>query len=334
MITTGDARSAGPMELVLGLHLLHLRESRQYTLDQVAERAARWLAVTSGDLEAMEAGHGTALRGLLGNGQGPALAWAYGARQREADDWQHCLRPTGGDPRQYADDSGPGYAHRYQLLEQRAQRVLFTASLAGGLPSALFSAGMREAMAPPGVRRRALAGEPRRLGARQKPVQGLSGQDCALCELYRGPLLDAPLHDEQVWEWEAHAGRARAAVLLQRPRQPGADAVTLLISEWAVVELSRAEAGPGQLRHLLDLAQRGALSVRVLPFQTPAQLMVSQVLVVVDGMALLTVHGGRGVTYTPARQDDFDPHLGAALPCDGSLLMLRRGAAQALPRPW
>ncbi|MFJ6140717.1 Scr1 family TA system antitoxin-like transcriptional regulator [Kitasatospora sp. NPDC092286] len=310
---------------VLGAHLRHLRECRGEQLAAVADRLPARLRLTPDDLAATEAGRGTILLPASVTGEGPALARAYGAGQVAADDWRTCAeergrRATVGFPDGFY-DPGPGWPHRYQILEERASSVLLTA---GGrfLPVPLLTDRLEEEL----WNRRPQA--PSRRGHKGVLLGALPGTGCTLCQVYRGDLLT---DHAALARWQRDAHRARARAFAARIRTPNAPATTVLLDEAVLHRRTGGmELHTEQMAHLAALAECTALRIRVVPMATGMPVLVEHVQLVVDG-DVLTV----GLSeWEAAYRSGPDPRLAGleehSLGEGASLGLLRQAAGGTL----
>ncbi|MEE1823756.1 Scr1 family TA system antitoxin-like transcriptional regulator [Streptomyces sp. BE20] len=325
MIIRLPSPPAALADRVLGAHLRHLRECQGEPLTTVSGRLPARLRATLGDLAATEAGHGTVLRPASVTGVGPALARAYGAGQVAADDWRACAqecerRAAAGFPDGF-DDPGPGWAHRYQILEEHASGLLFTV---GGwfLPVPLLTDRLEEVL----WSRRPRA--PSRRGREGVPLGALSGTGCALCQVYRGDLLTD--HAALAW-WQRDAHRARVRAFAARIRTPNALATTVLLDEAVLHRRTGGqELHAEQMAYLAALAATTSLRIRVVPMATGMRVPIEHVGLVVDGDVLTVGLSDWGASYRAGP----DPWLAGleehSLDEDASLDLLRRAAGGTL----
>ncbi|MGW7579759.1 Scr1 family TA system antitoxin-like transcriptional regulator [Kitasatospora sp. NPDC054768] len=316
--TLGDA--------VLGSHLRHLRECQGLARADVTARLPAGLQGI--DVEALEAGSRPVLREEAACGRLAAVLHAYGAGVIAATDFEHCVAANIHARPGYFMDRGPGRAHRYQLLEQRASAVLLAGSLL--VPAAVRVPAYEQAVARKEASRLRVADN-----VATRPAAPVPDRGCPLCRAYRADLLDRP---RAATAWLRQVGAVRAEAFEARLRAPEAPPTTVLLCSDL---LRRPDDDPGvhaaQMLHLAHLARTTALRVRVLPLAAGAVLTSDTAeLAFPDGRIVTAVWGLFDITYQHG--DDPRPHtaLERALPPAESIRLLERAAAADLPRraPW
>ncbi|SEM86798.1 Scr1 family TA system antitoxin-like transcriptional regulator [Streptacidiphilus jiangxiensis] len=322
-----------PFDLVLGRHLNHLRETHNRTLDTVSSALTGHWTATPHDLARLEAGQGAGLRDVLDAGHGPVLARACGIG-RAAADWSTCLDEHRRDcasgtatPGISFTDTAPGWAHRYQLLEQQAHEIVYAIN-GDRLPAPLLDDSLRQRLwastAPTALRQQ-------HPGPRTGRLRAVSGIRCGLCQLYREGLTDTRLGAAQ---WERHVDQARAAVLADRIRRPGHPTV-LFINEMMLLTWTRGtEIHTQQLRHLAELATSPSLRVRVLPNDLGKPIIVDRTELRIDTTVLTVTPAPRAVTYEALTDRRMSALRKLALPVAESMGMLQEAAAGTLERSW
>ncbi|MFE4512648.1 Scr1 family TA system antitoxin-like transcriptional regulator [Kitasatospora sp. NPDC056783] len=315
---------------ILGEHLRHLRECQGDDVTAVVERLPAHLRISPDDLTTAEHGRNALLRTMMTAGEGLALARAYGAGHDAADDWKRRVLAhqqdlmLGFTPGRF-EDEGLGWAHRYQVIEQRAGDVLLAC---GGhlVPVPLRTAALEEAVwAGLGSRSR---------GHRDRPSLGaLPGAGCRLCQVYRaGVLRDrAAVH---AWRREVH--QARTDAFAARVRSPGAPSTVVLLDQMLLWRQSGgAQIHAGQMRHLARLADETSLEIRIVPASGFHAGIIERVqLELPDGVLSVSVNDDMGAVY----ESVVDPRLAGmrarALGAEESLDMLRSAADGTLSKPW
>ncbi|MFJ1936602.1 hypothetical protein ACIOGZ_28570 [Kitasatospora sp. NPDC088160] len=325
---TTDALPAppGPLERVLGLHLAHLHAT-------VEPGVTSQLPLRP---DALESGRSTALREAVEAGYRPAIARYYGAGRRECDEWLSCIIENA--PGRGFVDSGPGSAHRYQIVEEQAADVLLAATHVLDLP--VLTDRTREYLHVRlgSVKHEVKAGRPAPPVPGRGRVPDVAGAPCQLCALVRSALLDrgAPMaRRKSEWcerEWRGRVATARAEAFLERIGRPGPPTATVLMDAQIIAEMSAVEEHTGQLAHLVELATTTSLRLRCVP--TRHSLLVSRVLLTLDGGTLVAELSPKHVAYDTGSPDDLDDRVRAAFSAEATLTLRRRAAAGPLRQPW
>ncbi|MFJ2778208.1 Scr1 family TA system antitoxin-like transcriptional regulator [Kitasatospora sp. NPDC087315] len=307
---------------ILGEHLRHLLECQDDTVTAVAERLPAHLRPAPETLTAVEAGRHPLLRSAVLAGEGLTLARAYGAGQHAADDWQDCVlghqrHLMAGFTRHCYIDSGFGWPHRYQLIEERADSILIASSHQIP-PVPLRTADLEEAVwqSRPGTTARHHR-EHASLGA-------LPGTGCRLCQPYCGNLL-ADWSAVEAWQREAH--RVRTAAFAARLRAPGAPSTVVLLDETLLHRrFGGTQLHAGQMEHLVHLAEETALEIRVVPMSACLPIDTERIQLDLPEGPLTAHVNGMEAFY----EDLVDPRLADlrshALEPKTSLDMIRRAA--------
>ncbi|MGW2546843.1 Scr1 family TA system antitoxin-like transcriptional regulator [Kitasatospora sp. NPDC001574] len=329
MIIRLPSPPAALADRVLGEHLRHLRECRGEQLDIVADRLPARSGLTSDDLAAAEAGLSAVLPFAAVAGQGLALARAYGAGQFAADDWRECTEgirrwAVAGFSEGFC-DFAPGWAHRYQILEERASSVLIAA---GGqiLPAPLLTDRLEEVAwrCRPGAHPR----RPRE-GAR---LGELKGPGCALCQVYCGDLLTDGVG---IAAWQREVRRARTRAFAARIRTPDGPGTTVLLDEGVLHRRTGGEQlHAEQMGHLACLAETTSLRIRVVPMSSGMPVLAERVQLGTGGDALTVGLSDWDAHYADGPDPQLVEWAEHGLGEGASLDLLRQAAGGELGPPW
>ncbi|MFD4394336.1 Scr1 family TA system antitoxin-like transcriptional regulator [Kitasatospora sp. NPDC058478] len=311
---------------ILGEHLRHLRECQDLTWADVAARMPAAARMNACDIADLENGTNPALHEAAQHGQLAACLHVYGAGAVAEADFQHVLAETGLAKPGYFSDRGPGWPHRYQILEERAAAVLLVGAIT--IPAALRTPAFELAMALDAPTVRVPGTVP------ERPMGPPPDNGCVSCRIYRGDLLANPLVAGQ---WQTELNLARAVAFDARLRHPDTPQTTLLL-DWDL--LQRAVGGlrvhAAQMRHLADLARTTALQVQVLPPDSGVILGWDVAQLGVGERVLTATWSHFDVTYQDRAHLKTELALKASLPPEASVRLLDRAATGDLPqrRPW